>query len=1617
MESPVFDMASSFPSRRKFRWIAVALPFAMLLFCCLMLLWQEKQPTSKGGSGSNAEPDILAGPAERNAEEAAAEEARQIKANADFHAWADRLRVSPPGPAGQPQEMAAGLALAESRHARMTRLIRENPQQAIAEALSFAQWAALPKEIQGLVERPFSVVADYEYYPVCVPPGEQRPSGAAEYVAKLSMNDGTRLEAFVYGQRRGLMSKTNLPVQGISLDGAAAVRDGVFQAVSVNELALFTPGQPVVANSLVTGQPVGADAVYAVAGGKAFVFGGQAELEQFAADVGKLDAMPGKVAASSVLVLPDAVDASGVFDLNAMQNFAMEQASTWTETKKKLFLIRINFTNNTAVPVTQAAASTEINGASSDMIRAMSYGKTWVEGVVSANVYTMPQTSTYYANGGNGLNSDLLRDARNTFRNTKSGGDAAINIGPVSATGNGDSGGIGDYDIVGIFFSSIGMISGGVSYAGLAGGGNLWVQNANYTSLYTHEWGHNYGLGHASFWQTSNGSVTGTGSNVEYGDDYDVMGGGPAPQGHYHPMGKALLNWLTPTDWADATASGSNTYRIYREDDAATTGTPRGVRVTKVATVGSQEYYWIGYKPAFTNNPHLQRGAYLNWQMAGQTRCWLLDTTPNSSGGKTDAPIDLGRTYADATAGVYITPVAVGGVGAQSYLDVRVNVGSFPGNAAPTAPGGISGPSSLSARSSGTFTVNGNDSNGDTLAYFWDANDGAVNNNATSITHTWTVGGTYTLNATVSDMKGGTVTVSKTVTVTDPLDTWTAHSIGTTDDLQDVVWGKGRFVSAEYWGGVYASWDGNTWTKSNDPPAFDSQPRLAFGSNVFVVAGKIDNATAAQICWSADGRLWNQAAFPNGVPQIQEVTFGNGVFLAVADGGTVLRSADGKTWTLTSVGGSPNFRHIAWDGSAWIAVAMNAAQSRPEVVWTSLDGVAWTQRSALGVDTFRVYGSGGVMYALGWYAGVMYSTDHGITWQSAAMPAGTRWTTNRMAISDNGTFFATGEAMDESGTPYALLVSTDGINWSRTTVNSGNTAVGNANGLVFGFGKFVTVENGGNTRSSNGLYSTNVAPVPVFTSNPATGVARQLVSFRASATDADNDTLVYAWDLGSQITILDGSSIVPTFVFGGSYTVTLRVSDGRGGLATLTQTINVSDPARTFTQRTSGTTSSLNAIAANSTTVVAAGDGGVIRSSTDGVTWTTRSVTEFATNMYFRALTWDGGKFILVGEDYNFTVSAWVGLVYTSTDGATWTQRFRGTVANSQLYGVASNGSGAVAVGNSGTVLGSANGTSWSSVAVSGMTSSQTLGGVAWNGSVYVFTGYTGGNGGLKVFSSSDGSSWIDRSAGTALASWQDLRGIAWLRDRFVSSGWYSGLRTSSNGGQSFTTTRSHREENPAMAYGDGIYFTAGVDHDASDADMDVLSLDGTTWYAFAAPTAADRQAAVFFKHTFITAGAGGSLWQSGDTTPGATFAGWQSTQFPGGGASSTALADADADGVANLLEYALNRNPNGATGVNGASGMGSVVIASSRAWLHLDVPEPAMPDILYTVQGSSTLAGSWTDLAQKAGSGGWTWLGGGTSRISQGALSGGRLPTEIGMPDSANGQPRYFLRLQVVAP
>ncbi|MGC4016595.1 MAG: hypothetical protein QM755_19050 [Luteolibacter sp.] len=80
---------------------------------------------------------------------------------------------------------------------------------------------------------------------------------------------------------------------------------------------------------------------------------------------------------------------------------------------------------------------------------------------------------------------------------------------------------------------------------------------------------------------------------------------------------------------------------------------------------------------------------------------------------------------------------------------------------------------------------------------------------------------------------------------------------------------------------------------------------------------------------------------------------------------------------------------------------------------------------------------------------------------------------------------------------------------------------------------------------------------------------------------------------------------------------------------------------------------------------------------------------------------------------------------------------------------------------------------------------------------------------------------------------------------------------------------------------------------------------------------------------------------------------------------------------------------------------------------LHLDLPDPAAADVTYTVEGGSLLSGSWTPLAVKSGTGSWSWQGGGTSKLTVGTPSGGRVGVDVGCPDSAGSSSRYFLRLK----
>ncbi len=148
----------------------------------------------------------------------------------------------------------------------------------------------------------------------------------------------------------------------------------------------------------------------------------------------------------------------------------------------------------------------------------------------------------------------------------------------------------------------------------------------------------------------------------------------------------------------------------------------------------------------------------------------------------------------------------------------------------------------------------------------------------------------------------------------------------------------------------------------------------------------------------------------------------------------------------------------------------------------------------------------------------------------------------------------------------------------------------------------------------------------------------------------------------------------------------------------------------------------------------------------------------------------------------------------------------------------------------------------------------------------------------------------------------------------------------------------------------------------------------------------------------------------------------WRLAEF---GTTSTAgnladNADYDNDGVQNLVEYALGTDPTVGTAANGPSAAPSALIGDAdslltdRLALSFSLQNPNPTDITYTVQATDDL-GNWTSVASKTGSGAWTWLGGGTSRIVTSGI--GPVSVKIGDVVPTSGNPKRMMRLKVANP
>jgi hypothetical protein len=194
--------------------------------------------------------------------------------------------------------------------------------------------------------------------------------------------------------------------------------------------------------------------------------------------------------------------------------------------------------------------------------------------------------------------------------------------------------------------------------------------------------------------------------------------------------------------------------------------------------------------------------------------------------------------------------------------------------------------------------------------------------------------------------------------------------------------------------------------------------------------------------------VWTARTTVTGDRLWESVTYGNGLFVAVASSGTgnrIMTSPDGINWTLRISPADHNWKSVTYGEGLFVAVASTGTNR----VMTSPDGINWTLRtpSADLLWSSVTYGNGlFVAVAQDPSGNVIMTSPDGITWTARTPPANNTW--NAVTFG-NGIFVAVGS----SGTGNRVMRSTDGITWTTQTSASNITW----RSVTYGKGLFVAV--------------------------------------------------------------------------------------------------------------------------------------------------------------------------------------------------------------------------------------------------------------------------------------------------------------------------------------------------------------------------------------------------------------------------------------------------------------------------------------------------------------------------------------------------------------------------------
>src|SRR5581483_10623897 len=536
--------------------------------------------------------------------------------------------------------MSEGIHLARSRRVVLENLIRSDPARAISLAIPASVRKTLPPQVVNELETLVSGIGNFSvlaYFP-------SRGAPALPPYQRIVRLNGAEYRTYVYGRRMGQTSKLGIPLHGIAINGELALHEDVLRRVEADEVA----GSIIDLTSHVSAGSR-REELLAQVGNIFYRLGSADHLQNIEESLEAAEAETGPEPRESA---EEVMSKANLAEL--MIQPQVPSTLPWTTGTKQVLVIRVDFSDRPGPPGGMSAADIQsvMDTKTAPFFVRSSYGLTDLTTTVTEGVYRMPQTAAYYAT--NSANDQLHTDAENLARTNY----------PVDS-----------YDRVIVLFS-LNDPSTGWGIADV-GGKRVWINNYFDLSFTAHELGHTYGNWHANLWQVSDSNPASPfGHHVEYGDPFDVMGGGgylllqtPDTIPDYNEFFKNRLGWIADSQVTNVTANGI--YRIYRFDDISATGS-LALKIT-----GGARDYWVGARRAFPSNPSMQNGAYILWGYDDSRGSELLDmSTPGVD--TSDAALPIGGIFADPSAGFTIKAVAEGGSPPHQFVDVQINFITIP---------------------------------------------------------------------------------------------------------------------------------------------------------------------------------------------------------------------------------------------------------------------------------------------------------------------------------------------------------------------------------------------------------------------------------------------------------------------------------------------------------------------------------------------------------------------------------------------------------------------------------------------------------------------------------------------------------------------------------------------------------------------------------------------------------------------------------------------------------------------------------------------------------------------------------------------------------------------------